>query len=65
MESVKISHLRENIYKYLDSVINGDILRVETKKGTAMVLSESDYKNMLKAVYKDGKSKKIIEKNLF
>lgn len=65
MESIRISHLRENIYKCLESVINGGVLRVETKKGTVVVLSESDYKNMLKAVYKGGKNKEIIEKSLF
>ena len=44
MTNTNASNLRKNLFSYLDSAIDyNDIINVNTKKGNAIILSETEY----------------------
>ncbi|GHU84460.1 hypothetical protein FACS1894198_0040 [Clostridia bacterium] len=65
MTTVNATKFRSNIFQYLESVTEGcDIINVTTKKGNAVVLSESDYNALMETLYINsvpGLKEKIIE----
>lgn len=52
MTNTNASNLRKNLFSYLDSAIDyNDIINVNTKKGNAIILSETEYNGLLETLY--------------
>lgn len=52
MTNTNVSNLRKNLFSYLDSAIDyNDIINVNTKKGNAIILSETEYNGLLETLY--------------
>lgn len=52
MTSVNISKLRDNLYNYVDGVLNyGDNLEVRTKQGNIVMMSEEEYNGLTETLY--------------
>ena len=52
MTITSISVLRKNLFSSIDNVIEyNDSITVNTKKGNAVIISESEYKAMLETIY--------------
>ncbi len=52
MTITNISVLRKNLFSSIDNVIEyNDSITVNTKKGNAVIISESEYKAMLETIY--------------
>lgn len=48
MSTINVTNFRNDLFKYLEKTIEyNDVLKVSTKKGNAVIISESDYDNML------------------
>ena len=48
MPTINATNFRNDLFKYLEKTIEyNDVLKVSTKKGNAVIISESDYDNML------------------
>lgn len=62
MAVTNISVLRKNLFSTIDSVIEyNDPITVSTKKGNAVILSESDYNALLETIYLTSQ-KGLVEK---
>ena len=52
MTTVKISNVRKNIYSIIDQVIKcNKPVKISTKNGNAVILSEQDYNNIMETIY--------------
>ena len=52
MTITNISVLRKNLFSLIDNVIEyNDSITVSTKKGNAVIISESEYNAMLETIY--------------
>lgn len=48
MSTINVTNFRNDLFKYLEKTIEyNDVLKVSTKKGNAVIISESDYDDML------------------
>lgn len=48
MSTINATNFRNDLFKYLEKTIEyNDVLKVSTKKGNAVIISESDYDDML------------------
>lgn len=48
MSTINVTNFRNGLFKYLEKAIEyNDVLKVSTKKGNAVIISESDYNDML------------------
>ncbi len=48
MPTINATNFRNDLFKYLEKTIKyNDVLKVSTKKGNAVIISESDYDDML------------------
>ena len=77
MVVTNISVLRKNLFSTIDNVIvYNDPITVSTKKGNAVILSESDYKSLVETIYltsqkglvkkiKDGEKEDIASMSTF
>lgn len=62
MAVTNISVLRKNLFSTIDNVIEyNDPITVSTKKGNAVILSESDYNALLETIYLTSQ-KGLVEK---
>ena len=62
MAVTNISVLRKNLFSTIDNVIEyNDPVTVSTKKGNAVILSESDYNALLETIYLTSQ-KGLVEK---
>ena len=62
MAVTNISVLRKNLFSTIDDVIEyNDPITVSTKKGNAVILSESDYNALLETIYLTSQ-KGLVEK---
>ena len=51
MTSTNVTNLRKDLFEYLNSVIEfQDIVHVNTKKGNAVILSETEYNGLLETL---------------
>lgn len=51
MSSVNATNFRNHLFEYLEEIIEyNDILKISTKKGNAIVISESDYNNIMETL---------------
>lgn len=52
MTNVNVTTFRKNLFGYIDQAIEfNDVINVVTKKGNAVVLSESDYNSLIETLY--------------
>lgn len=52
MDSVNISEFRENLYTYVNNILNsGDSLEVITKNGSIVVMSKEEYGGLMETLY--------------
>ncbi len=52
MTNTNATNLRKNLFTYLDSAIDyNDIINVNTKKGNAIIMSETEYNGLLETLY--------------
>ena len=52
MTNTNATNLRKNLFTYLDSAIDyNDIINVSTKKGNAIIISETEYNSLLETLY--------------
>lgn len=48
MSSISATDFRNHLFKYLKKIVEcNDILKISTKKGNVIVISESDYNNII------------------
>jgi len=46
------TNLRKNLFSYLESAIDyNDVINVNTKKGNAIIISETEYNGLLETLY--------------
>lgn len=52
MTNTNATNLRKNLFGYLDSAIQfNDIINVNTKKGNAVIMSETEYNGLIETLY--------------
>lgn len=51
MQTINISNLRKDLYKTVENVLNFEPVRVNTKNGNAILMSEEEYRNLEETVY--------------
>lgn len=51
MQTINISNFRKDLYKTVDSVLKYEPVRVNTKNGNAILMSEEEYRNLEETVY--------------
>ena len=51
MHTINISNLRKDLYKTVENVLNFEPVRVNTKNGNAILMSEEEYRNLEETVY--------------
>ena len=52
MTNTNITSFRKNIFSVVDRAVTyGEVLNVHTKNGTAVLLSEEDYRNMMETLH--------------
>lgn len=51
METINISNFRKDVYKTVDSAINFDPVRISTKSGSAIIISEEEYQGLQETLY--------------
>lgn len=52
MTTLNITNLRNDIYKILEKTIKyNEVVNVTTKAGTAVIMSENDYNNLMETLY--------------
>ena len=67
MSAINVTNFRKNIFEYLDNTIKyNDILKISTKEGIAVVMSEEDYNSLLETLYliQSNKTKQDIDDSL-
>lgn len=67
MSAINVTNFRKNIFEYLDNTIKyNDILKISTKEGIAVVMSEDDYSSLLETLYliQSTKTKQDIDDSL-
>lgn len=67
MSAINVTNFRKNIFEYLDNTIKyNDILKISTKEGIAVVMSEEDYSSLLETLYliQSTKTKQDIDDSL-
>lgn len=67
MSSINITNFRKHIFEYLNNTVKyNDILKVSTKGGTAVGMSEEDYSSLLETLYliQSTKTKQDIDDSL-
>lgn len=67
MSAINVTNFRKNIFEYLDNTIKyNDILKISTKEGIAVVMSEEDYSSLLETLYliQSAKTKQDIDDSL-
>ena len=67
MSSINVTNFRRNIFEYLENAIKyNDVLKVNTKEGIAVVMSEEEYSSLLETLYliKSSKTKQDIDDSL-
>ena len=65
MTNTNATNLRKNLFSYLESAIDyNDVINVNTKKGNAIIISETEYNGLLETLYllSDPNMKEKIEK---
>ena len=65
MTNINATNLRKNLFNYLDTAITyNDVINVNTKKGNAVIISETEYNGLLETLYLlsvPGMKDKLIE----
>jgi PHD/YefM family antitoxin component YafN of YafNO toxin-antitoxin module len=52
MTSTTITKARSNLFKLINNVVNlNDVLKISTKDGNAVVMSEEDYNSLMETIY--------------
>ena len=52
MTNTNATNLRKNLFSYHDSAINyNDVIKVNTKKGNVIIISEAEYNGLLETLY--------------
>ena len=52
MTNTNATNLRKNLFSYLESAIDyNDVINVNTKKGNAIIISETEYNGLLETLY--------------
>ena len=52
MTNTNITNFRQNIFEYINQAVEyNDVIKVNTKNGNAVILSESDYNSLLETLY--------------
>lgn len=52
MSTTNATNLRKHLFDYLNSAIEfNDIIKVNTKKGNAVILSEQEYNGLMETLY--------------
>lgn len=52
MTNTNATNLRKNLFSFLDSAIDyNDVINVNTKKGNAIIMSETEYNSLLETLY--------------
>jgi antitoxin YefM len=52
MSTTNATNLRKHLFDYLNSAIDfNDIIKVNTKKGNAVILSEQEYNGLMETLY--------------
>ena len=51
MQTINISNFRKDLYKTVERVLNFEPVRVNTKNGNAILMSEEEYRNLEETVY--------------
>ncbi len=52
MYNTNITQARSNLYKLVDMTIeDGEIININTKKGNAVIISETDYNALMETLY--------------
>ena len=52
MTNTNATNLRKNLFTYLDSAIDYNyVINVSTKKGNAIIISETEYNSLLETLY--------------
>ncbi len=64
MQTINISNFRQYIYKTVESAIDFEPIRINTKKGSAIVMSEEEYRSLHETLYLtsiDGMTQSILD----
>lgn len=64
MQTISISNFRKDLYKTVDSAIKFEPIRVNTKNGNAILMSEEEFRNWEETIYLSnitGMKESIIE----
>lgn len=51
MQTINISNLRKDLYNTVDNAICFDPVRINTKKGNAILMSEEEYQSWQETLY--------------
>jgi PHD/YefM family antitoxin component YafN of YafNO toxin-antitoxin module len=52
MSDTNITSFRKNVFGYVDQAVTyGDVIRISTKNGNAVMLSEADYNALLETLH--------------
>lgn len=52
MTNTNITNFRKNVFEYINQAIEfNDVVNVNTKKGNAVIISESDYNAIMETLY--------------
>lgn len=51
MQTMNISNFRKDLYKTVDNVIKFEPIRVNTKNGNAILMSEEEYRGWVETLY--------------
>lgn len=51
MQTINISNLRKDLYKTVENAIQYEPVRVSTKNGNAVLMSEEEYRNLEETAY--------------
>jgi len=52
MTNINITNFRKNIFEYMNQAIEfNDVVNVNTKKGNAIIISESDYNALMETLH--------------
>lgn len=52
MTNTNATNFRKNLFEYLNSAVEfNDVINVNTKKGNAIIISESEYNNLVETLY--------------
>lgn len=52
MTNINITNFRKNVFDYINQAIEfNEVVNVNTKKGNAVIISESDYNALMETLY--------------